>query len=64
METIRSVRMAQAIVKGQPAGWQALFQKVIAEGGFSGSELDVYKAAIARTDERYRQGHAKGGEAA
>jgi hypothetical protein len=61
--------MAKALIKGQPAGWQALFRQVAAElhesGERAGSpELEVYKAAIARTDARYRQGQAKGGEAA
>jgi hypothetical protein len=64
VESIRTVKMARAIIKGQSAGWQALFQTVIAEGGFRGSELEVYKAAIVRTDERYRQGQTQGGEAA
>jgi hypothetical protein len=69
VETIRTVKMAQAVIKGRPTGWQVLFQRITAEldasGELAGSpELDVYKAAIARTDERYRQGQANGGEAA
>jgi hypothetical protein len=62
LAAIRTVRMAQAAVRGQPDDWKALFQRISAEARDAGElndlpELDGFKLLIERTDKRY---HARG----